>query len=100
MLAYGILSAWASGIQGFWILFFTAYVELALVNIGDFLILDLWGREVLGDRIVLPGTEGSPSYGRKLWMKMPAVPEHVVLWPFLMMPILSAAIAGIGLLIR
>lgn len=65
MLAYGILSACISGIQGFWNLFFAAYAELVLVNIGDFLILDLWGRELLGERIMLPGTENGPCYGRK-----------------------------------
>lgn len=100
VLAYGILSAHISGIQGFWNLFLTAYVELMLVNIGDFLILDLWGRELLGKRIMLPGTEDSPYYGRRLWMKTLAVPEHLILWPFFMMPVLSAAMAGIGLLVR
>ena len=100
VLAYGILSAYISGIQGFWNLFLTAYAELMMINIGDFLILDLWGRELLGERIMLPGTENSSYYSRRLWMKTLAVPEHFILWPFLMMPILSAAMAGIGLLIR
>ena len=100
VLAYGVLSAWVSGIQGFWNLFLTAYAELMLVNIGDFLILDLWGRELLGNRIMLPGTEDSPYYSRRLWLKTLAVPEHLILWPFLMMPTLSAVMAGIGLLIR
>lgn len=100
VLVYGVLSAYISAIQGFWYLFWTAYGELMFVNLGDFLILDLWGRELLGERIMLPGTEGNPYYGRKLWMKTLAVPEHFILWPFVMMPVLSAAMAGIGLLLR
>lgn len=100
VLAYSVLSAYISGIHGFWNLFFTAYAELMLVNVGDFLFLDLWGRELLGERIMLPGTEDSPYYGRRLWMKTLAVPEHLILWPLVMMPILSAVMAGIGLLLR
>lgn len=100
VLAYSVISAYVSGIEGFWNLFFTTYLEFLFVNFGDLLGLDLFFREKMGRRMELPGTEGNPYYSRKLWMKSLALPEHLILWPFLMMPVISAALAGIGMLIR
>lgn len=71
-----------------------------IMNLGGLLGLDLWFREKMGRRLELPGTEGNPYYNRKLWMKSLALQEHLVLWPFVMMSVISDALAGIGMLIR
>ena len=96
---YGTISACRSGITGFWPLFWTGYIEWFLVNLGDFFGLDLYLREKMGRRLELPGTEGNILYTRKNWMRQLAIPEHWLLWPFLICPLFAALSAGLGLLI-
>ena len=38
-------------------------------------------------RFVIPGTEGDPGYGFKVWMKSYALPEHLLQWPLLLCPL-------------
>ena len=97
--AFGILSAHNAGIRSFWPLFWTGYIEWFLVNLGDFFGLDLFLREKLGARLELPGTHGHPCYQRANWMKSLALPEHWLLWPFLICPFFAALSAAIGLLL-
>ena len=96
---FGVLSAHSADIHGFWPLFIAGYIEWFLVNLGDFFGLDLFLREKLGSRLVLPGTEGHPCYTRNGWMKSLALPEHWLQWPFLICPFFAALSAGLGLLI-
>ena len=96
---FGILSAYSAGIRGFWPLFWTAYLEWFLVNLGDFFGLDLLLREKMGARLELPGTEGHPCYTRANWMRSLAVPEHWIQWPLLVCPFFALISAGIGLLL-
>ncbi|NJP39779.1 hypothetical protein HCH52_01755 [Oscillospiraceae bacterium HV4-5-C5C] len=97
---YGILSACQAGINGFWNLALAGYIEWLLVNLGDFFGLDLYFRETMGDRLVLPGTKGDPFYTRRGWMKALGLPEHGLLWPFLVCPLFAVLSAGAGLLLR
>lgn len=99
-LAYGVVSAYNAGIEGFWNLFWTAYIEIMITNLGDFFGLDIIFREKFGKRLEVPGTEGHEAYQRKIWLKTLAIPEHFILWPFIAAPICALALAGIGLLIR
>lgn len=97
---FGAVSAWRSGITGFWPLFFTGYIEWFLVNLGDFFGLDLYLREKMGRKLELPGTEGSPLYSRKNWMKSLALPEHWLQWPLIICPLFAALAAGLGCLLQ
>lgn len=40
LLIWGVLSAWEAGINGFWNLFWTTYIEMMFVSIGDLIFLD------------------------------------------------------------
>lgn len=100
VLAYGVISADNAGIEGFWNLFWTAYVEIMIINFGDFFGLDIIFREKFGKKLELPGTEGHEAYQRRIWLRTLAVPEHFILWPFVCAPLLSLILAGIGMLIR
>lgn len=97
---FGTISACRSGIHGFWPLFLTGYAEWFCVNLGDFFGLDLYLREKMGRRMELPGTEGSPLYTRKNWMKSLGLPEHGVLWPLVICPMFGALSAGLGCLLH
>lgn len=100
VLMFGVLSTWEAGIYGFWHLFWTGYLEWLFVNFGDFFGLDLIFREKMGDRLVLPGTEGMDVYKHSVWMKTLALPEHFILWPAVVCPFFAIISAGLGILIR
>lgn len=100
VLFFGVLSAWNAGISGFWHLFWTGYLEWLFVNFGDFFGLDLIFREKLGNRLVLPGTEGMDVYKRSVWMKKLGLPEHFILWPIIVCPFFAIISTGLGMLIR
>ena len=42
LVVFWAVSAHFAGIDGFWQLFWTGYVEMTFVSISDFLILDCW----------------------------------------------------------
>lgn len=101
VVLFGVFSAYEAGIRGFWPLFATAYLEFFLVNLGDFFGLDWYLRKKLGTRWELPGTHGHPCYENSVWMKTLAIPEHWVLWPFVICPMFALISAGLGgLLVR
>lgn len=96
LLVWMILSAHEAGIEGFWPLFWTAYVQMMLINLGDFFGLDLFFREQMGSRLELPGTEGNELYNRRNWMLKLGIPEHFVMWPLLVCPLVSLLCAWAG----
>lgn len=100
VLLFGILSSYESGITGFWHLFWTGYVEWLFIDFGDFFGLDLLFREKMGNRLVLPGTEGMDVYKRNVWVKTLGMPEHFLLWPLVVCPFFAIVMSGVGLLIR
>ena len=100
VVLFGVFSAREQGLEGFWNLFRAGYLQWFLINLGDFFGLDLILREKLGERMELPGTHGHPCYTRSGWMKSLGIPEHAVLWPFVVCPMMAAIMAGIGLLLR
>lgn len=95
MTAWIILSARCTGITGFWNLFWTGYVEMLFVNLGDFLILDCWLRGVVKDRGMLPGTEHCRAWELKEWMRT-AVPEHFLFWPLVVCTLVGLLCAWLG----
>lgn len=97
---FGAISSYLDGLQGFWLLFGAGYLQWFLINLGDFFGLDCYLREKMGDRIVLPGTEGHPCYTRAGWMKSLALPEHFLAWPFIVCPLMALIQAGIVELLR
>lgn len=96
---FGVFSAYESGMRGFWNLFWAAYIEFFLVNLGDFFGLDWYLKEKLGERWELPGTQGNPYYQHDLWMKSLGLPEHWILWPFVVCPMFALVSAGLGMLL-
>ena len=48
---------------------------------------------------MIPGTEGHPDYEFKNWMRKLALPEHLLLWPLVLAPLLALIQAGAGWLI-
>lgn len=96
---FGIFSAYEAGIRGFWSLFLAAYIEFFIVNLGDFFGLDYYLRKKLGERWELPNTHGHPCYETNVWMKSLGIPEHWLLWPFVICPMFAVISAGLGVLL-
>lgn len=88
------ISSHLAGISGFWNLFWTGYVEMTLVSLTDFLILDCW----LPQRIwhMIKGAEECKAWGRWEWLKTLAIPEHGLVWTLLVCPIAGLAVTGIA----
>jgi len=100
LLAYAIISAYIDKIMGFWNLFWMAYIEMFFVNLGDFFFLDIFFRKIMKKRIMIPGTEHCESWNTKKFLLTLGLPEHWILWPFIVCPVVGLLCAGIGLLIR
>lgn len=98
LLVYGALSAANSGTEGFWNLFYMAYIEWLIISFTDFFLLDIFLLQKMGRRMQIPGTYGNPDYRLGNWLKKLAIPEHFLGWPFVAAPLLSAAQAGMGML--
>ena len=88
LFIYWGFSAHFAGVTGFWKLFWTGYVEMTIVSIGDFLILDCW----------LP-PKAKPYRKVKEWLLKLAIPEHALGWTFLVCPIAGFAVAGLATLL-
>ncbi|WP_167958737.1 hypothetical protein [Anaerosporobacter faecicola] len=100
IFAYMIASAYQAGITGFWNMFWMGYIEMMFVNIGDFFGLDWFFRKKLKDKIMITGTEHCKAWETKEWMKTLAIPEHWILWPFLVCPLVGFICSVVGTLIR
>ena len=88
------ISSHLSGISGFWILFWTGYVEMTFVSVTDFLILDCWFTPRI--RHMIKGAEDGKARERKEWLKTLAIPEHGLMWTLIACPIAGLAVAGIA----
>lgn len=99
---YSTLSILNSGIHGFWNVFWKAYIQWSILNLGDFFLLDcLLVQGKYKNKIIIPGTEGHRDYEFKNWMKHLAIMEHFVVVPFVINPIVSIVqVLLVGLLVR
>lgn len=69
-----------AGVSGFWNLFWTGYVEMFFINLGDFFGLDWFFRGLVKDKgIMIPGTEHCEAWNLKKWMLTLALPEHCIM---------------------
>ncbi|WP_311375943.1 hypothetical protein [Anaerococcus lactolyticus] len=97
---YGVTSLLHTGIKGLRDLFCMSYIQWIILNLGDFLLLDLLlFQGKYKDRIVIPGTEGHEDYKFGNWMKHLAIKEHFILMPFLIIPIVSIVQAWLVVLL-
>ena len=97
LFVYWAVSAHFAEIQGFWTLFWTGYVEMTIVSISDFLILDCWLPPKA--KSYIKGTENCKAWEVKEWLIKLAIPEHALGWAFLVCPIAGLIVAGIGILL-
>lgn len=95
MFLYWAFSARFSGVNGFWNLFWTGYVEMLFVNASDFLILDCWLSQKV--RHMIRGAEDCRAWARGEWLKTLAIPEHLLAWPLVVCPLTGLIVAGMGL---
>mgnify|MGYP006916077474 FL=1 len=97
LVVFWAVSAHFAGIDGFWQLFWTGYVEMTFVSISDFLILDCW----LPGKVkhMIKGAESCKAWERKEWLIKLAIPEHFLGWPLIFCPIAGLIVAGIGLIL-
>ena len=100
VLVWMILSAYQADINGFWPLFWTAYVEMMLISLGDLIFLDYLLLKRTGSRLHADGAKNDPFYEPKNELVKLGLPEHLILWPVLFCPAVGFITAGIGMLIR
>ena len=98
MFVYMAVSAYFAGITGLRNLFWTGYIEMMFVNVGDFVLLDVLGRMYVKDKNMIKGAENHSGWEWKEWKKL-AVPEHGLFWTFLFCPLTGLVVAGINALI-
>ncbi|MDD3192753.1 MAG: hypothetical protein PHE47_02715 [Oscillospiraceae bacterium] len=98
LLLYGAVSASHTGQSAFRTLFLMGYTEWMMASLTDFILLDIVLFQTMKQHIVIPGTEDHPGYELKNWMVKLALPEHFLLWPFIVAPLLAVIQAGISLL--
>lgn len=98
VIVWMILSAYSVHTQGFWNLFWTAYIEMLFVNFGDFLFLDCFLVSIVRKNGRLSGTENCKAWETREYMKT-AAPEHFIVWPIIICPAVSFICAGLGLLL-
>ena len=88
------------GTHGFWQMVLIGYIQWMMINLCDLFFLDIFMMQKKAKyRLVIPVTEGHPSYGFKAWMKSYALPEHLLQWPLILCPLMAAVQAGIGALL-
>ena len=101
LLIYGAVSMAEGSTHGFWQMALTGYIQWMMINLCDLFFLDIFLIPKRAKRrFVIPGTEGHPGYGFKVWMKGYALPEHLLQWPLLLCPLMAAAQAGLCLLLQ
>lgn len=97
LFVYWGVSARAAGMDGFGTMFWTGYIEITMVSISDFVILDCW----LPGKVkhMIKGAEHCKAWERWEWLKTLAIPEYALGWTILACPTAGLAVAGIGCLI-
>ena len=98
MFLYMAVSAHLVGVVGLWNLFWTGYIEMMFVNVGDFVLLDVLARLYVKDKGMIKGAEHDPGWEWKEWWKL-AVPEHGLAWSLIFCPLVGLIVAGINALI-
>jgi len=98
LIVYWAVSAHFAEIHDFWTLFWTGYVEMTIVSISDFLILDCWLPPKA--KSYIKGAENCKAWEVKEWLLKLAIPEHALGWTFLVCPIVGFAVAGLAALLR
>lgn len=98
IFVYMAVSAHFAGVTGFWNFFWTGYVEMMFVNIGDFVLLDCLARIYVKDKGLIKGCENHSGWEWKEWKKL-AIPEHFLGWPLLFCSLAGFICAGIGILL-
>lgn len=96
---YMIISARLSGTTGFWNLFWTGYIEMFFINMGDFWFLDVWFREKFKDKLMIPGTENCKAWETKEWLTSLAIPEHGLGWTFIICPVVGLIVSSFSSLV-
>ena len=94
LFVYWAVSAHVSGVRGFWPLFWMGYVEMTIVSLSDFVILDCILPPLA--KPYIRGAEECRAWERKEWLLKLAIPEHALGWTFLVCPLAGLAVAGIG----
>lgn len=89
------ISAKVSGTQEFWNYFWTGYIEMTFISLGDFFFLDCYLRAKVKDKEMIKGAEKSKAWEAKEWMKL-AIPEHFLFWPIIICPVVGLFVAGIS----
>ena len=74
-----------------------AIVEMTLVSLSDFIILDCWLPGKV--RHMIKGAERCKAWERKEWLMKLAIPEHGLGWTLLACPTAGLIVAGLGALI-
>ena len=96
LFVYWAVSAHAAGMTGFRNLFRAGYIEMTMVSLSDFIILDSWLPPKA--RPFIKGAEHCKAWERWEWMKTLAIPEHGLGWTFLVCPLAGLAVAGLNML--
>ena len=97
LFVWWAFSARFAGISGFWNLFWTGYVEMTMVGVTDFILLDCWLPQKIRHRI--KGAEHCRAWERREWLLRLVVSEHGLLWTFIVCPVAGLFVAGINLLL-
>ena len=96
LVVYWAASAHFAGMSGFWNLFWAGYIEMTMVSISDFIILDCWLPPKA--KPYVKGAEHCKAWERREWLKTLAIPEHGLLWTLIVCPIAGLAVAGLNML--
>ena len=78
LFVYWAVSAHAAGMTGFRNLFRTGYIEMTMVSLSDFLILDCWLPPKA--KPYIKGAEHCKAWEVKEWLIKLAIPEHALGW--------------------
>ena len=78
ILVWMILSAYQADINGFWPMFWTAYVEMMLISLGDLFFLDYLLLKKTGSRLHADGVKDDPFYESKNELMKLGLPEHLI----------------------
>lgn len=92
LFVYWAISAVFAGVFGFSHFFWTGYLEMTIVSVSDFLILDCWLPPKA--RPYIKGAENCKAWERKEWLWKLAIPEHALGWTFLVCPVAGLIVAG------
>lgn len=100
IIIFSVFSNYFSGMIGFGKLFLAGYIQMFMVDMGDFFGWNILFREKMGRRLELPGTEGSELYSRRNWLLKLALPNHFGIWLVLICPLNGLINAGAVSLIQ